>query len=226
MIDHLGIVHDTVRVTKIIIDTVKAPSKDSMDLLYKMDSFYNNAWTKLILVVTIAFAIIGIVVPVLIQWYQKRELKLGEEKLRDDIKITVDKATKGFTKYVDEQVQRKFDELDLKVTKHVKKLDGRTYQLQANSSLNQADNRAIGSYLAAIRSFYEGDDMRQVTTLLKYILSDKVSLKLFSKTIAEESFKFHNINYRELFKHLVEKDQDGEIEMLTDKVASILDSLK
>ena len=51
---------------------------ETIDLVNKVDSFYNSAWDKLIIVGSLAFGIVGIVVPFIIQWYQKRTLELKD----------------------------------------------------------------------------------------------------------------------------------------------------
>jgi LPS O-antigen subunit length determinant protein (WzzB/FepE family) len=67
---------------KTIVKTVEKTTDNSIDLINKVDSFYNSAWDKLIIVGSIAFAIIGILVPYVIQWYQKKTLKISEELLK------------------------------------------------------------------------------------------------------------------------------------------------
>ena len=68
-----------------ILDTVRTSSSNGLDILEKVDTFYNNAWNKLIIVGSVAITIVGIVVPLIIQWYQKRTLKLSEELLKKSI---------------------------------------------------------------------------------------------------------------------------------------------
>lgn len=73
---------------KILIDNI--PQINSLDLLQKIDSFYNNAWLKLTIFVTIVIAIAGIFIPIIInffiQWYQKRFFVLEENKIKFELK--------------------------------------------------------------------------------------------------------------------------------------------
>jgi len=225
MIENPKVVHDTIRVVKTIADTIKHSSTESIDLLGKMDSFYNNAWTKLILVITIAFTIIGIVVPLLIQWYQKRELKIGEDKLREDIKNAIAVATADFTKYVDEQVQKKFNELDEKVSKHLANLDGKTFQLQGQILFSQGDHSSIGPLLVALESFAKADRLTNLKNLLRFSISDEYGLTLFTKEEVEKAIEEQNIDYKNILGDIKEKFDDGEVKRLCKKLETLLNSL-
>lgn len=50
-----------------IIDAIQKNQNIGIDLIQKVDSFYNNAWTKLLVVL----GIIGVLVPLFINWLQK-----------------------------------------------------------------------------------------------------------------------------------------------------------
>jgi len=71
--------------SEIIVRTVESSPYDAIDLINKVDAFYNNAWGKLILFGSISFAIVGIIVPLLIPLYQQRTLKLSEDLLKNEI---------------------------------------------------------------------------------------------------------------------------------------------
>jgi hypothetical protein len=82
---------DTVIVIKKVHDTITVTAKDyqPIELINKVDSFYNSAWSKLTVTVTLLFIIVGIVIPLIIQWYQKKQLKLSEENLINDIDVKI-----------------------------------------------------------------------------------------------------------------------------------------
>jgi len=52
--------------------TTATQQLDSLSLLNKVDSFYNNAWLKLMVFVTFLLTFVGIVIPFLVQWVQRR----------------------------------------------------------------------------------------------------------------------------------------------------------
>ncbi|RBQ02828.1 hypothetical protein [Pedobacter miscanthi] len=79
---------DTTKIleTRIVLDTLRLPSNQSLDLIGKVDTFYNNAWSKLIWFVATLVTLGVIVIPILIQWYQRRQLQLNKEELKTEIK--------------------------------------------------------------------------------------------------------------------------------------------
>ena len=60
-----------------------------------VEQYYNNAWNKLVLFGTILVALGAIVVPLLIQWWQRQKLQLESDKILNNIR-----------KYVNETVNR------------------------------------------------------------------------------------------------------------------------
>lgn len=76
---------DTTRVIQMIHDTIYVKGAESLDILNKVDTLYNNAWNRLIWVV----AIFGVVLPIAISafhiWLQKNTIKMAEEKMQKKI---------------------------------------------------------------------------------------------------------------------------------------------
>ncbi len=199
MIEHSKIVHDTIHVTKVIIDTVRAPSKDSMDLLTRIDTFYNNAWGRLVWVITIVFAAIGVIIPVLTQWYQRRELRLSEERLNNDIEDSIKATQEAFTKYVDGQVEEKFKKLDEQLTIRTANLRAMTFHLQGNIFFNE------GRYADALLSFFialeayanAGDPDDNIRSVLQNIVEEKPQ----SLILAKNEFRKECQISKKLFKN-------------------------
>ncbi|MFD0939361.1 hypothetical protein [Pedobacter boryungensis] len=104
---------DTIRTIKTVHDTVFVNSKDSqsLDLINKVDTFYNNAWTKLAVTVTLLFIIVGIVVPLIIQWYQKKQLKLSEDRLLADISVKTSESLIQLEKNIDAKSAQSLEQL-------------------------------------------------------------------------------------------------------------------
>ncbi|MES2378224.1 MAG: hypothetical protein V4553_16660 [Bacteroidota bacterium] len=177
-------IHDTITVTKLIVDTVRATSKDSMDLLTRMDTFYNNSWSKLIMVITIAFAIIGILIPFLIQLYQKRELKLSEDRLKEDIKKEVALALEALNISSEENIKAKLDLLTVEIYAGL-------YHVQAHNLLIQKDyTRSLRDYTKAILGYINS---AQLDNLPSALLGVTVSLEHCTKKEADK--RFSEVNY-------------------------------
>ncbi len=147
-----------------IISSVQTTTAQDVDLIQKVDSFYNNAWNKLILFGSILFAIVGIFVPLVIQWYQKRTLKLSEEtlksKLKSDLKDELLKEIEN--KFVDNE--KKFQML--KASANAKILFSQAkFSIEKNSFKG-----ALGELVSASISSMECDDYRTLQEVLDYML--------------------------------------------------------
>jgi len=78
---------DTIAQIKYIHDTIKVAAKevDTLELINKVDIFYNNAWTKLVIILPVLIGVVAVLIPFLTAQYQKREMKHSEAKLLADI---------------------------------------------------------------------------------------------------------------------------------------------
>jgi len=76
---------DTVYIYNMVRDTIVVKANDNIDVVAKIDVMYNNAWNRLIIFWTVLGAIIGIVVPWCVTWYQRNQLKIDKEELKKQI---------------------------------------------------------------------------------------------------------------------------------------------
>ena len=139
--------------TKIILDTLRLPSNESLDLISKVDTFYNNAWIKLSLTVTIFFILTGVIVPIIVQLYQKKVLKLEEQKLKAEIESSelrliakIKEESQSTLKILTERINALESELNTKVS-------ARTNHLQAMIETGKNDyTRATYLYSLSAKS--------------------------------------------------------------------------
>jgi len=199
MINTLAI---SIQTTTTILDTVKISSASSLDLISKVDAFYNNAWTKLIWIIGIFFTVIAVVTPVITLLIQKRELKLGEEKLKKDIKDS-EKRLKAYikTEYdnaIIELSSKNNENLTALETKLSKKVGARTNYLQGLMELQQKDYiRSFYLFYLSTSSYLElSDDFHSKITLDALInnidtvvKSDIVYLMEFKQTTFQDELK-------------------------------------
>lgn len=212
MIDNQPI-HDTVYVTKVIVDTVRGSSKDSMELLTKIDSFYNNSWTKLLWVVTIGFTVIGIIMPVIIQWYQKRELKSNEEKLKAEIKSEIKLGLNELEKKIDSSFKNQIEKVRYEsyaVSMHIQALLMQTR--------NQYKN-AIRDYFRAIIRYFKADH----PVGIKNAISDiKLCINLCTKSDITDAFDLLNSTIDEAFNELFKLDKKNLYKKDLEEVKDLL----
>jgi hypothetical protein len=139
MIDTL---RNTIHRTTVIIDTVKTSSASSLDLINKVDTFYNNAWLKLVFTVTI----LGLVLPYFIAQAQKKELKLREQELQNNIdknKNELIESIRETERTLTEKIKGDFDKqlevMKADIEKHRVELD-KLYEQKYETSTQELKN--------------------------------------------------------------------------------------
>ena len=68
---------------------------EPLDVLEKLNRFYTGAWAQLVIYVTVALALVGIVFPVATQIVQRQLLKTDERRLKDELSQHVDALGKA-----------------------------------------------------------------------------------------------------------------------------------
>ena len=101
-----------------IYNAILNNTNQSIEIIEKVDSFYNNAWSKLIIVVSIMGAIVGVFIPLMIQWYQNKTIKSSEEKLTNKLKEEVTKLKNELNNDLLTTIKEKFDEYENKLNYH------------------------------------------------------------------------------------------------------------
>jgi hypothetical protein len=187
-----------------IAETVHNSISSQIDLVDKVDSFYNNAWGKLIIVGAVAFGIIGIIVPFVIQWYQKRTLKVSEELLKKDIESKVSKMKSGILVELAPQIEQEFT----KYEKKIKILNAKTFLIQGKLNLEKNYyHPALSNFIAASFSFIVSDDYHNLQHTLNLIL--KECLPYLSQEEITDLKISNDSNLDLLLKEIKESDDKG-----------------
>lgn len=149
-----------------IIKAIQEHTDKSLDVIDKVDTFYNNAWNKLILFGSILFAIVGVFVPLVIQWYQKRTLKLSEETLKNNLR-------KELTKELSEAIDKKFQENEQQLRSLNASANAKILFSQAKFSVEKNSYKgALGEIVTASFSSLECNDYRALQEMLDFILNN------------------------------------------------------
>ncbi len=160
-----------------IIDSLKTIVQDvtteSIDLIQKVDSFYNSAWNKLVLVGAVAFAVVGVVVPVIFQWYQQRTIKLSEELLKKDISEQANRIKAEIIKSVSEEINTQLGKNKEELKKLNASANAKTFLLQGKLNLEKRyHSLALGDTVSASFNFIESEDYQNLQIALNLILND------------------------------------------------------
>ena len=70
---------DSSSIIRIVHDTIRVSNNEALDILNKTDSFYRSSWANLLAVASI----IGIAVPIVSAWYQKKLYNQNKKELSE-----------------------------------------------------------------------------------------------------------------------------------------------
>lgn len=150
---------------KTLIQAIQSSSDKSLEIIEKVDTFYNNAWGKLVIFGAILFGIVGVFVPVFIQWYQKRTLKLSEETLKNRLK-------QELTDELTLTISKKFEENEKKLKILNASANAKILFSQAKFSAEKNSYKgALGEIVTASVSSLECDDFRTLQELLDFMIN-------------------------------------------------------
>jgi hypothetical protein len=170
---------DSVR--KVILDSIAGVQKQQfnpVDYINKVDSFYNNAWTKL----AIIFGLVGVIVPLIINYLQFRRIDSEKEVIKANVKA---------------ELQNEIDEyLKSEVSRIQHASEGVSYQIQSDIWFDKAKYKeAFGGTVNAMTCYLIGEDYNNFSNALEdlYIRFTKVK-KTDIASISEEYGEYYDIN--------------------------------
>jgi hypothetical protein len=158
--------------------TVEVTTDNTMDLISMVDSFYNSAWNKLIIVGSVSFAVIGILIPFVIQWYQKKTLRISEELLKREIENQTLKLRTELLDDINKRLEERVKIFEKRMQELNASTEAKTFHLQANGQLfdNQFTS-ALVDYITAARNYIACGDYSNLQTVLR-IINDNCIPKL------------------------------------------------
>ena len=211
------------------------PTPEILDLIQKVDTFYNTSWNHLLLYSGITITALGVVLPLLIQWFQTRSIRREEEAsitkinslvaaARSDLasQLRADAETqKGHiaeqlkqyeamlataSKTLSDDIDKRVKETRAELETQVKATTGNIYHVQGTMML-KAENYvpAVRSYLIAANQFALGKDELNLRRAITQIN------KCFSEINKDDIAKSPDIgnDYEALVKLLEPLDKNG-----------------
>lgn len=209
MTDTLQIVTET---------TQKISDSNAIDLIDKVNSFYHTAWDKLIIVGTVSFAVIGIIVPLIIQWYQKRTLAISESLLKKNIENQILLLKADILEDINKTIADKVQEFENSITKLNAASNARTLHLQGNTALNNNKNvnRALSDYILAAENYLKCEDYPNLQTMLRLI--EKECIPKLSLEEIDDIKIANNSDLERLFENVQQADDKN---MFTQTIRNI-----
>jgi hypothetical protein len=190
--------------------------KNEIDIINSVNEFYNSAWEKLIIVGTIALTIIGILVPLIIQWYQKKTMILNEEKLKNHIKQEVEKIKDDLRKEIKETFENEMKKFEEKIEKIRSNSEAGIFHIQAISELDKKLYlESLRSFITAATFYVDAEDYFNLQIVLEVIedsclknitKSQYENIKLTRGCTLENLYeKIHPVDTKGAFTHIINK---------------------
>jgi len=143
---------------------------DFSALLNMVDTFYSNAWNRLI----ILLAIVGVAWPVILKVYSDYRVKVKEEKLEKRLseKIQnlnkknlelINKKNDANIKGIDKFISEKLENIDIKLNAS----RGLLWHVQGNLKLEKKEyNVALKNFFSAFKYYFDGKDELNLQKIL------------------------------------------------------------
>tara|TARA_R110001583_G_C5584277_1_gene403160 strand:- start:160 stop:855 length:696 start_codon:yes stop_codon:yes gene_type:complete len=158
---------------QLILDAINANNLNDLEIIDKIDSFYNNAWNKLIFIITIGFAIVGVIIPIFIQWLQKNTLKTSEELLKIEIENKTAEIEKEITTKLLLSIDQKFKEYEKEIV--ITRASGKAKAYFSEGKYNLEKNeydRALADFINSGYACTKSNDHKTLQDIIKYILEN------------------------------------------------------
>ncbi len=155
-------------------------SVNAIDILNGVDAFYQSAWDKLLIVGTVSFAVIGILVPFMIQWYQRKTMKISEELLKKELAQQTTNSKEEILKELTAILDERIKTFETKMERLNASAEAKVFHVQGTGHLKEGLwGHAIVDYVSAGHSYLACDDffnLRRIINTINDSCIDKVSL--------------------------------------------------
>lgn len=169
------------------LNEIKINDYKSFEVIDSVNNYYDNAWSKLIFLISSLGGIIVFVIPIILSRLQRRELRLNKE----DFQEYVDKKIIEFEKTIKEHNDIKISEFSKEIEKNQKveitKLYGMTYYLQGQEFYFRKNYHiALNSFIQSLKKQIETQTEKNINVTLGQILNSITEIKKVDKKLGED----------------------------------------
>ena len=146
---------------------------DFSALLNMVDTFYNNAWNRLIMLL----AIVGVAWPLIIKVYSDYRIKAKEEKLEKRLSEKIQNLNEKNLELLNKKSDANIEKIDKSISEKLENIDmrlnavkGFSYHIQGNLSYGKKQYRsALEDYFYAFNLYFKGKDELNLQRILQCI---------------------------------------------------------
>ncbi len=220
---------------------------NDIDLVSKIDNFYESAWNKLIYVVSTLLAVVGVVIPLIIQYWQNKKQKRNSDDLKaeidaavftakNEIKSLLDQEITGAKHDIHKAIAESRDELsklmNLKISNKIADMDTKLKEtensiyarhFQMGAALSKNDNESFAMSIVAVEYYSLANESEGQIEILEHLVKSIPTTKVNKKDLKIQ-FEYFKIGIDTLYE-IMKLDNSGVINKLIVKLLQIYEAL-
>lgn len=150
---------------------------NAKEILELVHMYYSTAWKQLITYTTALIALVGILIPILNQWHQRRLVRLERQELENIIKKYQDESRQDLMKTINDKMEKLNKTINDEILKNQKESSqkirtvlGASLHIQGVSLLKAKNHsRAIKSFVEGADCMIDAEDEQNLQTVLRLI---------------------------------------------------------
>jgi hypothetical protein len=171
---------------------MEIPITDISSILEMVDTFYNNAWDKLIIIIIIVGGIFGVAVPIILKVLSDYRARIQEDKLEKNLSEQVQNLSNENVKLIEKKLGEYFKEKDKVVSQ---KLETAEMKISVSRGLifhtlgtlmaeRKYTKSSLKYFFAAFNNYFDGKDeenMQNIVLAIKEQYNCIGNLSLFNE---------------------------------------------
>jgi len=197
---------------------------DFSALLNMVDTFYSNAWNRLI----ILLAIVGVAWPVILKVYSDYRVRIKEEKIEKKFSEKIQKLNESNLELINKKNDANMEKLDKLISEQIENVEmklntsmGGIFYVQGNVNFEKKQFRdALNSYFVAFHYLYDGKNEQNLQNVINNIVKCYTQIKDLPLLIEVES------QHVDLIKKLLKINDNSRYENTIDKIKKAFNAAK
>lgn len=202
-----------------------------IELLQTVNSFYDQAFNRLLVITFGLIAFIGIFVPLVTGWLQLKSLRAEKAALLAELRLQLDTERDALAKEVEKSVEERFSTIESAYEEKIDNLseqleiayaiaEARSFHLQGRSNLKNHPARSIEDFCHATAGYLDGKDEANAQTCARVITENCLP------RISSEEYKSNKIEKfcTDTIECLRKHNENGRYQHFIDRMERAMDS--
>lgn len=157
---------------------IKENDYKSFEVIDQVTNYYENAWIKLLFLITILGGITGILLPIYFSRAQKKELQINKDEFKDYVDKNVSAIESKILEFNKNEIQKTKTDIDFETQKKIDQLYGMTFFLQGQHlSSKEYTDLAIKNFIWSMSYQLKSNKLKNVNSCLESIIKNLTNVK-------------------------------------------------